>query len=280
MEDNSVIFNRPLYRMRRSRAAVKWPEHDFLKREAALRLADSLDDMKRTFPFALDLGCHRGELSQALRGRVGTLVGCDFAAAMSPQIVCDEECLPFAANTFDLVISALALHHVNDLPGTLIQILGSLKPDGLFLAILPGAGSLSELRASITGASAEHGFALSPRLSPLIEVRDGGALLQRAGFALPVVDSDRITVEYDSPFRLMEDLHGMGESNVLMEQRKTLASRAHLALIAEYYRSHFGRGGTVPASFEFITLTGWKPHPSQPQAVRRGSGKVHLKQVL
>jgi SAM-dependent methyltransferase len=279
-EDNSKIFNRILLAKRRNRAAAGWGEHNFLKREAAMRLADSLSDVKRSFALALDLGCHRGELAKALRGRAQTLIGCDFAEAMGPQVVCDEELLPFAPDTFDLVISALSLHHVNDLPGTLIQILKSLKPDGLFLAILPGANTLKELRASITGASAEHGFALSPRLSPLIEVRDAGALLQRAGFALPVVDSDMITVEYDTAFKLMEDLRGMGEGNVLIEQRKTLTSRLQLAAIADYYRAHFSDGKAVKASFEFITMIGWKPHASQQKPAQRGSGKVNLKQVL
>jgi len=281
MNDNGKIFNRTLLRARRNRAAAQWPEYNFLKCEAVARIVDSLDDIKRSFPLALDIGSHQGELKEGVGTRVEKLITCDLAYAMRPDCVCDEEFLPFAEDRFDLVISALSLHHVNDLPGTLIQIRRCLKPDGLFLAILPGANSLQELRASVAGAAAEHEFALSPRISPLVEVRDAGALLQRAGFALPVVDSDVITVEYDNAFKLMEDLRGMGESNVLMQQSKTFTSRTQLAAIAEYYQSHFANAdGTVRASFEFITMTGWKPDASQQQPAQRGSGKVNLKQVL
>jgi len=286
--DNSKIFNRALYRSRRLRAADAWKRHDFLKREAAERLAECLADMTRAFPLALDLGCHQGDFGQIIgsRGGIKTLIQCDHAekvvrGAEGVRLVSDEEFLPFAPNIFDLVVSVLSLHHVNDLPGTLIQIHGCLKPDGLFLAVLPGASTLTELRKSITHVSAEHGFALSPRLSPLIEVRDAGALLQRAGFALPVVDSDMLTVEYDNILKLMHDLRGMGESNVLLERQKNFTTRTQLAAIADYYQTHFGRAdGTIPASFEFITMTGWKPHTSQQQPAKRGSGKVNLKQIL
>jgi SAM-dependent methyltransferase len=280
-DDNSKIFNRALLRKRRQRSAVGWAEHNFLKKEAALRLADCLDDVAREFSFALDVGCHQGECEQALGGKVGHIIGCDMSAAMCPHVVCDEELLPFGENQFDLVVSALSLHHVNDLPGTLIQIRNILKPDGLFLAIMFGASSLKELRTSVTGASAEQGFALKPMLSPLIEVRDAGALLQRAGFALPVVDSDTVNVEYETVLKLMQDLRGMGESNVLLAQDKAFTTRSHLAAIAGYYEKHFASAdGAVTATVEFITMSGWKPHPSQQQPSQKGSGKVNLKQVL
>ncbi len=278
--DNSKIFNRSLLRMRRKRAAAAWGKHNFLKVEAAARLADCLADMVRAFPLALDLGCHEGELAEMMENG-SRVIRCDVAETMRPQVVCDEEGVPFAADTFDLVASALSLHHVNDLPGCLIQIRDILKPDGLFIAILPGANTLKELRSSVTGASVTHGFPLSPRVSPFVEVRDAGALMQRAGFALPVINSETITVRYDSVERLMKDLRGMGESNVLNAQMKGLTSPVHMAAIQEYYRSNFSADdGTVTATFEFITMTGWKPHPSQQKASQRGSGKVNLKQVL
>ena len=280
MDSNDKIFNRSLLKKRRTRHAAQWAGHDFLKREAAARIADALLDVKRNFTFALDLGCHKGEVAEAISNRVPSLVGCDLAHAMSPELVCDEERLPFAPDSFDLVVSALSLHHVNDLPGTLIQIRQVLKPDGLFIAILFGASTLRELRTSITGAAAEHNVALSPRVAPMIEVRDAGSLLQRAGFALPVVDSDMITVEYDHPLKLMHELRAMGESNILLEQRKTFTPRTEMALVTDYYQSRFGKGGIIPASFEFITMTGWKPHASQPQPKKRGSGTVNLKNIL
>jgi SAM-dependent methyltransferase len=278
---NGKIFNRALLKRRRTRMAARWPDHDFLKREAALRIADALADVKRTFTFGLDLGCHKGEVGQAIGLRVPTLIGCDLIESMSPRVVCDEELLPFAPDSFDIVVSALSLHHVNDLPGTLIQIRHALKPDGLFIAIMFGASTLKELRLSVTGAAAEQGLALSPRLSPLIEVRDAGALLQRAGFALPVIDSDIVTAEYGDPLKLFDELRAMGESNVLLQQRKTFTSRGELAAIAAHYQSRFGaKDGSVNASFEFVTLTAWKPHASQQQPAARGSGTVNLKQVL
>lgn len=282
-EDNSKIFNRALYRMRRSRAVAQWKQYDFLKREAEERLGECLADIKRTFPLALNLGCHSGGMLEILQGRGGikTVIECDAVAAFHPQVVCDEEYLPFADNTFDLVMSALSLHHINDLPGTLIQIKRCLKPDGLFLAIVPGANTLRELRTSVVAAAAEHGFTLSPRVSPFVEIRDAGGLLMRAGFALPVADSDMLQVDYSDVFKLMRDLRGMGESNVLESQHKHFTSSRHLTAIAQHYHTYFGQADeAIPATFEFVTLTGWKPHASQQQPAKRGSGQVNLKQVL
>ncbi len=256
---NGKLFDRKLYRLRRHRAASGWAGFDFLKREAAAHLADRLSDVTQDFPLAVDLGCHRGEVAQALTKRVRMIIGCDGVEAMSPQIICDEEFLPFAHNSVDLVVSALSLHHVNDLPGTLIQIHACLRPGGLFVAVLPGANTLKELRASVTGAAATHNFPLSPRVSSFVDVRDAGSLLQRAGFALPVADSDTLIIDYDTPLQLMQDLHGMGESNVLLAQRRHFTPRSHWAAILEYYTTHSGdEQGTVPATIEFVTMMGWK----------------------
>lgn len=280
MDDDSKLFNRALYRMRRERRAARWADYNFLKCEAADRLADKLADVTRRFPLALDLGSHKGELASAIAARADKVIRTDMVRAMRPDVVCDEEFLPFAEESFDLVASALSLHHVNDLPGALIQIRHCLKADGLMLAIVPGANTLRELRESITHVSAELGFPLSARLSPLLEIRDAGALLQRTGFALPVIDSETLVVEYDSVWKLLGDLRGMAESNVLHAQHKGFTSRVQLAAIAAYYERHFGMDGMIPATFEFITLTGWKPHSSQSQPAARGSGKVNLNKVF
>lgn len=278
--DNSKIFNRKLLRKRRNRSAGKWDGYNFLKIEAAERLADCIADIAREFPLALDLGCHKGELANII-GDKSRIIGTDISENITPDIVCDEELLPFAENIFDLVASVLSLHNVNDLPGSLIQIKHILKPDGLFIAILPGANTLIELRNSVTGASAKHGFALSPMVSPFVEVRDAGALMQRAGFSLPVINSEIITVNYENALKLMNDLRGMGESNILYQQRSNLTPRSNIAAICDYYDSHFSSPeGGITATFEFITITGWKPHPSQQQAAKRGSGKINLNQVF
>ena len=261
------IFDRLLLRKRRDRAAAGFARHDFLVREAAARLADRLDDIRyRRFPLALDLGCHCGELSEAVAGRGGieTLVQCDLSPAMAtqaavngrPTLAADEEWLPFRPASFDLVLSCLSLHWVNDLPGTLVQIRKALKPDGLFMAALLGGDTLIELRRALLEAELEVEGGASPRVSPFAEVKDLGALLQRAGFALPVVDSDDIGVSYGEPLRLLSDLRGMGESNAVAAQRKGLTRRATLANALARYPAEDGRH---PATFQVLTMTGWAP---------------------
>jgi len=266
------IFDRALVRKRRDRAAPRFAAHDFLVREVAERLADRLDDVTRSFPMALDLGCHTGEIAGTIgkRGGIKTLVQCDLSPRMAamaagngnPTLVADEEWLPFAPASFDLVISCLSLHWVNDLPGTLVQIRRALKPDGLFLAAVLGAGTLAELRRSLMEAELAEEGGVSPRVSPFADVRDLGGLLQRAGFALPVVDCDSVSVSYADPMRLMADLRGMGESNAVVEQRKTLTRRATLLHAISAYQSGFAAGdGRLPATFQVMTLTGWAPVP-------------------
>jgi NADH dehydrogenase [ubiquinone] 1 alpha subcomplex assembly factor 5 len=259
--DDGNMFNRALYRKRRMRAAKASAGPDFLRREAMERLAECLEDIARIFPLALHLGAHTSALKEILRGRGGIerLVGYDMAEGLKPDVVGDEELLPFAENSFDLILSGLSLHHVNDLPGTLIQARRALKPKGAFIAILPGASSLKELRASVTGAAAERNFPLSPRISPFVEVRDAGALLMRAGFALPVADSDTARVDYDNAAALMRELHGAGEGNVLAAQHRGLTTPAQLFAIAGHYDAHYARAqGGISATVEFVTMTGWK----------------------
>lgn len=280
-------FNRQLLRLRRDRAAERFAEADFLKREMAERLADRLDDIARRFPLALDLGCHGGELGEALAGRqkVDTLIHADLSPDMvkrisAPKLAASEEALPFADNSFDAVFSCMSLHWVNDLPGALLQIQRMLKPDGLLLLSFPGGESLKELRAAFLKAGVA-GTGVSPRVSPFVDVRDAGMLLQRAGFALPVVDSDTLTVTYESPLELMRDLRLMGETNALLAQRQTFMSQGELGRMLEIYQEeHADLERRVRATFEIVTLTAWKPHASQQQPAKRGSGQVSLKDVL
>ena len=235
MTQSMRIFDRRSVRRHRDRAAANLPDHDFLLREVGERLADRLADVRRRFPVALDLGCHRGELAGMLAGRGGieTLVQCDISetmvrAASGLRLVADEEALPFADGSFELVTSLLSLHWVNDLPGALIQIRRALRPDGLLLAALFGGETLKELRRSLAEAEIANEGGLSPRVSPFADVRDIGNLLQRAGFTLPVVDIDTLTVSYSDPLRLLVDLRRMGESNAVLERRKSASRRTTL----------------------------------------------------
>ena len=288
MSDPLAVFNRRAVRLHRDRAANRIEEHDFLFREVAERLADRLDDVTRRFPLALDLGSRGGILARVLHGRGGvrTLVQCDLSPDMAMRaaglsLAADEEALPFAEGSFDLVASCLALHWVNDLPGALLQVRRALKPDGLFLAAVLGGATLRELRHALVEAEIAEEGGVSPRLSPLADVRDLGGLLQRAGFALAVVDVDTITVSYPDPWALMADLRGMGESNAVADRRKTLTRRATLAAAVDRYRDRFGDDkGRVPATFQVIHLSGWAPDPSQQTPLRPGSAGRRLADAL
>jgi SAM-dependent methyltransferase len=190
--------------------------------------------------------------------------------------------LPFGEGRFDAVLSGMQLHWVNDLPGTLVQLNRALVPDGLLLLALPGGETLIELRQSLMAAELELEGGASPRVSPFLDVRDAGMLLQRAGFALPVVDVDRITVSYADPLRLMRELGAMGEANALHARRSGPLRRWTLARACETYRERYGspEDGRVPATFDILFLTAWKAHPDQPKALRRGSGRVDLAAAL
>ncbi len=288
MRDSPSIFDRRIVRLHRERAAASLPGHDFLLREIAQRLVERLDDVRRKFPVALDLGCRHGYLADDLarRGGVRTLVHCDLSSAMvrhapDPRLVADEEALPFAAGSFDLVMSLLNLHWVNDLPGALLQILQALKPDSLLLAAMFGGETLKELRTALAETEMAGEGGLSPRVSPLAEVRDAGNLLQRAGFALPVADVETLTVSYTDPLALLADLRGMGETNAVIERRKTASRRATLFGALERYRELYrDSNGRVPATFQVIYLTAWAPDHSQPRPLRPGSATVRLADAL
>lgn len=289
MSDLMQIFDRATVRRHRDRAARRLGEYDFLFRESAHRLADRLEDVARDFPLVADIGCHGGELADAIDGRRGieTIVRADLSPAMARRagglaVAADEEFLPFADASFDAIVSNLSLHWVNDLPGALIQIRRALKPDGLFLGAMLGGETLYELRQCLTQAEVAVEGGLSPRVSPFTDSRDLGALLQRAGFALPVVDSDIITVRYENPMRLLDDLRGMGESNAVAERRKGFTRRETLlAAMERYVEEHRdAEDGRVPASFQVLYMHAWAPHESQPKPLRPGSAAHRLADAL
>jgi SAM-dependent methyltransferase len=188
-----------------------------------------------------------------------------------------HEILPLQPDTLDLAVSGLAFQFVNDLPGVLTQIRRALKPDGLLLAAMLGGDTLTELRQSFAAAEAELESGVSPRVAPFADLRDVGALLQRAGFALPVTDVDRITVRYDTAFALMQDLRRMGATNILVERRKVPTRRATTLRMAQIYGERFADGdGRIRATFDVIWLSGWSPHESQQKPLKPGSAKASL----
>jgi SAM-dependent methyltransferase len=279
-----LVFDRLLLRARRRRAGRLAPPTFLLDRVAA-DLGDRLDAVLRRFDLALDLATPGDAARRVLAGRVGTIIGMDAATASSDwadyRVVADEEALPFGAASLDLVVSLLALHVVNDLPGALVQIRHALKPDGLFLAALLGGDTLTELRQAFAAAEAEIEGGISPRVAPFADLRELGALLQRAGFALPVADVDRLTVRYDTPFALMHDLRRMGATNALTERRRVPLKRATLARVSEIYGERFADpDGRVRATFEVAWLSGWAPHESQQRPLAPGSAKTRLADVL
>jgi NADH dehydrogenase [ubiquinone] 1 alpha subcomplex assembly factor 5 len=284
--DRAKVFDRGALRRQRDRAAAQICVSDFLIRAVAGRLVERLCDVRRDFPLALELGCHGGQLAAALPtpDPIGQLVQADVSHAMARQsrglrLVADEEALPFGAASFDLVLSCFSLHWVNDLPGTLAQVAYALKPDGLFLAAMAGGTTLYELREALMRAELELDGGAGPRVSPFVDLRDAGALLQRAGLSMPVIDVETITVTYEHPFKLMHELRAMGEANALAERRPL--RRATLLRAAEIYHALFADArGRIPATFQILMLSGWKPAPSQPQPLRRGSGQVHLAKAL
>jgi SAM-dependent methyltransferase len=279
-----VVFDRRAHRAHRARAQGD----DFLFREIAERLADRLDDVNRTFGTALVVGARRGLLAKALGGRdkIARLVEMDpserlVRGAGPLRLVGEPDLLPIAEASLDAVVALPSLHWTDDLPGALVQLRRALKPDGLFLAALFGGETLKELRAALIDAElAEEGGA-SPRVSPFADPRDLGALLQRAGFALPVVDSDTLTLTYADAVRLMHELRAMGEANAVAERRRGFTRRATLARAAALYAErHAGPDGRLPATFEVVYLTAWSPSPSQPKPLRPGSAAQRLADAL
>ncbi|MDO9710712.1 methyltransferase domain-containing protein [Paracraurococcus lichenis] len=284
--DPMRVFDRRLVRLRRDRAAATVGQVAPVLEAAADLLLDRLDDTTRRFTRALDIG-GRGVVAPLLRARgIPFVVSMDLSARMAARerepagglaVAGDEEWLPFAPESFDLVVASLSLHWVNDLPGALVQIRRVLTPDGLFLASLPGLGTLQELREALAGAESELRGGLSPRVSPFPELRDLAGLLQRAGFALPVADAARLPVAYRNPMALFRDLRAAGETNAVLARDPRIPPRALLPLAAS--RLPEGAEG-IPASLRLLVMTGWSPHESQSQPARPGSATVRLAEAL
>jgi SAM-dependent methyltransferase len=280
------LFDRSLLRIRQARALSLGPA-TFLLDHVATELSERLSAVLRQFDIAVDLGTATDAVRRAIvgTGKTGTIVA---AFPDAPHlgnsglyIAADEEALPFADGSLDLVVSGLALQFVNDLPGTLIQIRRALKPDGLLLAALIGGESLSELRTAFAAAESEIEGGISPRVAPFADVRELGALLQRAGFALPVVDSERLVARYDSALALMHDLRRMGATNVLSERQHTPLKRATLERVDAIYAERFtDADGRIRASFEIIWLSAWAPHDSQQKPLKPGSAARRLADAL
>lgn len=277
------IFSRELRRARRDRAAAIFADHAFLFDHMIEGILDRLDSVRRTFDLALDLGCHDGRLGTALRERGIEVTSADPGfrfATMCGGVQCEEDQLPFAEGSFDLVVSAGVLDQVNDLPGALTLIRRVLKPDGLFLAGFTGAGSLPLLRKAVLAADMAAGGAVAPRMHPMIDVRAAGDLLARAGFALPVADGEPLVVRYANPLRLIADLRGMAMTNLLKDQQAAPYGRARLQALVEALSGQVDADGKLAERFELIFMTGWSPAPGQPQPARRGSGQTSLASIL
>jgi SAM-dependent methyltransferase len=288
MTEDHELFDRALLRRRRGRFAGEMEDHEVLLAQVAAEIADRVGAILRDFPLALDLGAYHGVLGRAVSAlpSVGQMIYAESVPALAalcppPAVVCEEELLPFKSESLNLVVSGLALHRVNDLPGALIQIRRALRPDGLFLGAALGSRSLHELRGALIEAEVElHGGA-SPRVAPFADVRDYGALLQRAGFALPVTDAELLTVTYPSPLALMREIRALGGGNVMAARRRLPLPRGTLERAEAIYRErHATAQGRISASFEVVYLAGWAPHASQQQPLAPGSAKQRLADAL
>jgi SAM-dependent methyltransferase len=267
-----ILFDRPLLRARQQRA-LRDPA-TFLLDRVAEDTAERLQAVLREFKSAADIGSPGDRLSAALAGRFPKLARIELPDRESEPLALQPEQL-------DLAVSALAFQFVNDLPGVLAQIRRALKPDGFLLAAMIGGDTLSELRQSFAAAEAELEGGVSPRVAPFADLRDIGGLLQRAKFALPVTDVDRIVVRYASAFALMADLRRMGATNVLVERRRTPSRRATMLRMAQIYGERFADAdGRIRATFEVIWLSGWAPHESQQQPLKPGSAKASLAEAV
>ncbi|HUO93471.1 MAG TPA: methyltransferase domain-containing protein [Rhizomicrobium sp.] len=273
MADLPRIFDRRLYAQRRAKA-----RSSFVSADVAGNLAQRLGAVNRHFVSALDLSS-RDDVFAAISPFAEHWTRTSLHAA--GPLVADEECLPFAAETFDLVVSALSLHAVNDLPGALLQIRSVLKPDGLFLGALFGGATLSELRSALAFGESEVAGGASPRVAPMADVRELGGLLQRAGFALPVADAEKTLVRYRSFTTLVGDLRALGETNALSDRVRTFLRRDVVAAVLDAYAAdNADAEGRLLATFEIVFLTGWAPHESQQKPLKPGAARIRLADAL
>jgi len=267
-----ILFDRALLRMRQSRA-LRFGPATFLLDRVAEDMEERLHAVLRDFADAADIWTPGTVLRKPSRER--------FKSVTQISLELAQETLPFRPESLDLVVSGLAFQFVNDLPGVLAQIRRALKPDGLLLAAMIGGDTLIELRQSFASAEAECEGGVSPRVAPFADLRDVGSLLQRAGFALPVTDVDRIVARYDSAFALMQDLRRMGATNILLERRRMPTRRATMLRMAQIYGERFADAdGRVRATFDVIWLSGWTPHESQQKPLKPGSAKASLAEAV
>ncbi len=268
-----ILFDRALLRARQLRT-LRSGAATFLLDRVAEDMAERLHAVLREFKHAADIGTAGDQVRNAVAGRVGQLAQIDL-----PDV--ESEPIPLAPESLDLAVSGLAFQFVNDLPGVLAQIRRALKPDGLLLAAMIGGDTLTELRQSFAAAEAELEGGVSPRVAPFADLRDVGALLQRAGFALPVTDVDRAVVRYDNAFALMQDLRRMGATNILVERRRIPTRRATMLRMAQIYGERFADAdGRIRATFDVIWLSGWAPHESQQKPLQPGSAKASFEAAV
>jgi SAM-dependent methyltransferase len=288
MSDDRLLFDRKLLRTRRARFVHEIAAREALLAHVAREIGERATLMLRPFPLALDLGAYHGLVGRSVSQlpSVGAMIYAEsvfeFAALCPrPSLVCDEDLLPFKEASLNLIVSGLALHRVNDLPGALIQIRRALAPDGLFMAALLGAGALLELRRALLEAEVEMNGGASPRVAPFGDVREYGALLQRAGFALPVADAETLAISYASPRELMREVRALGGGNVLLARsRRPLARKTLERAESLYGERHSLPDGRIIATFEIVYLSGWGPDRSQQKPLKPGSAARRLADAL
>lgn len=268
-ETPPLLFDTTAIARNRARSQCMDAGHNFLKAEIADRMQERLSEVNRTFTNRFDLG-----------GMFAPFVPKTVAETYQMRRETNE-ILDIPHQSADLIISNMAMHWINDLPGLLVQIKNALRPDGLFTASLLGGQTLHELRHAFLAAESEITGGASARVIPFADVKDLGSLMQRAGFALPVTDVDTLTLTYAHPLNLMQELRGMGEANALVGRSKNFLRRSILMRACEIYQEKFGmKNGRIPATFEVMYLTGWHPHESQQKPLKPGSGKVNLADAL
>nr|SVE77725.1 EOG090X09JT [Daphnia lumholtzi]SVE78352.1 EOG090X09JT [Daphnia lumholtzi]SVE78981.1 EOG090X09JT [Daphnia lumholtzi] len=289
------VFDRLAKKFQRDRTTLNedYQKYNYIKDEVGNRLADRVYDINRKFMRGLDLGCGYGHVSRHLtKDAVNELVMCDHSAlvlekAFTPEdttincqkMVVDEESLPFEPESFDLIISSLSLHWVNQLPQTFSQIMKCLQPDGVFIGAIFGGDTLYELRGSLQLGETEREGGFAAHISPFAAIRDIGGLLNGAGFTMLTIDTDEIRVGYPSMFELMDDLKGMGENNASWIRKPHLHRDTMFAASAIYKELYGNEDGSIPATFQIIYLIGWKPDPSQPKPLERGTGQISIKDL-
>lgn len=287
MDTALSVFNRANLRRHQVRSAPGFERFRFLHDWCEKEIMDRLAIIRRDFAQTAIIS---DRTLPAFRARLTETKGTQNIISLLPHLalkqdqqnilLSDSEILSLAPQSMDMIISIMDLHKINDLPGALVQIRQALKPDGLFIACMAGGETLHELRQAMMAAELEVRGGASPRVFPFADKQQMGALLQRAGFALPVVDSDILRVTYRDLFHLMGDLRGMGESNIIAAQSKTFTPKRFFLRAAELYQQHHAHGDDIEASFEIISLIGWAPHASQPKALRPGSAQARLADAL